>query len=182
MKIAVRLDDITPDMDWEKFRRLEKILDENQIAPLIGIVPDNQDPNLSRNPAVPGFEQQIESWRSKDWVIAMHGWRHIYTTKKGGEFPLNHFSEFAGVAKEKQREMIRDGKEKLAGMGVKTQIFMAPAHSFDKNTLECLKTEGFCYITDVFTFLKGNGQKGKFVSLIRTIAKPIGNITKPFLF
>ena len=31
MKIAIRLDDITPDMDWVKFRRLEKMLDENNI-------------------------------------------------------------------------------------------------------------------------------------------------------
>ena len=95
MKIAVRLDDITPDMDWEKFRRLEKILDENKIAPLLGIVPDNQDPNLMRNPAMPDFDVQMKKWEAKNWVFAMHGWKHIYTTKKGGLFPLNNFSEFA---------------------------------------------------------------------------------------
>ena len=150
MKIAIRLDDITPDMDWEKFRRLEKMLDENQIAPLLGIVPDNQDDNLKRNPAMANFDMQIKKWEAKDWVFAMHGWKHIYTTKKGGMFPLNDFSEFAGVSKEKQREMIFDGKEKLKKMGVVTDIFMAPAHSFDKNTLVSLKEEGFQYITDGF--------------------------------
>lgn len=150
MKIAVRLDDITPDMDWEKFRRLETLLDENNIAPLIGIVPDNQDPNLMRNPVMADFEVQIKKWENRGWVLAMHGWKHIYTTKKGGLFPLNNFSEFAGVAKEKQREMILDGKHKLLGMGVKTDIFMAPAHSFDKNTLSLLKEAGFQYITDGF--------------------------------
>ena len=150
MKIAVRLDDITPDMDWEKFRRLEKMLDENQIAPLLGIVPDNRDDKLKRNPAMPDFDVQIKKWKTKDWVFAMHGWKHIYTTKKGGMFPLNNFSEFAGVSKEKQREMIFDGKEKLKKMGVVTDIFMAPAHSFDKNTLALLKEAGFQYITDGF--------------------------------
>lgn len=150
MKIAVRLDDITPDMDWEKFRRLEKILDDNNIAPLLGVVPDNQDPNLSRSPGISDFERQIKVWEEKDWVLAMHGWKHIYTTKKGGLFPLNNFSEFAGVEKEKQREMILDGKEKLAKMGIKTNIFMAPAHSFDKNTLAVLKEAGFRYVTDGF--------------------------------
>ena len=150
MKIAVRLDDITPDMDWEKFRRLEKMLDENRIAPLLGIVPDNQDENLKRNPAMPDFDMQMKTWEAKDWVLAMHGWKHIYTTGKGGLFPLNNFSEFAGVAKEKQREMIQDGKSKLQKMGIETDIFMAPAHSFDKNTLTLLKEAGFRYITDGF--------------------------------
>mgnify|MGYP003302432945 CR=1 FL=1 len=150
MKIAVRLDDITPDMDWEKFRRLEKMLDENRIVPLLGIVPDNQDPNLMRNPAMPDFDVQIKKWEAKNWVLAMHGWKHIYTTKRGGLFPLNNFSEFAGVPKEKQREMIHDGKEKLLKNGVDTDIFMAPAHSFDKNTLTVLKEAGFRYITDGF--------------------------------
>ena len=150
MKIAVRLDDITPDMDWEKFRRLEKILDENQIIPLLGVVPDNQDPNLSRNPAIPDFRTQIRLWEATGWVFSMHGWKHIYTTKKGGLFPLNNFSEFAGVPKEKQREMLADGKEKLAEWGIETDIFMSPAHSFDGHTLEVLKELGFCYITDGF--------------------------------
>lgn len=150
MKIAVRLDDITPDMDWAKFRRLEKILDENHILPLLGIVPDNQDPNLKRNPAMPDFDVQIKTWEAKNWAFAMHGWKHIYTTKKGGLFPLNNFSEFAGAPKEKQREMICDGKKKLQDMGVVTDIFMAPAHSFDRHTLTLLKEAGFQYITDGF--------------------------------
>lgn len=150
MKIAVRLDDITPDMDWAKFRRLEKILDRNNIIPLLGIVPDNQDNNLKRNPVMVDFKDQVQKWLSKDWVLAMHGWRHIYTTKKGGIFPLNNFSEFAGISKEQQREMICDGKEKLQQMGVNTDVFMAPAHSFDKNTLQVLRETGFHYITDGF--------------------------------
>ena len=150
MKIAVRLDDITPDMDWEKFRRLETLLDQYHIAPLLGIVPDNQDENLMRNPAMPDFAQQIQNWEAKDWVLAMHGWTHIYTTKRGGLFPLNNFSEFAGVSKGKQREMIYDGVEKLRSLGIRTNIFMAPAHSFDKATLAVLKEAGFQYITDGF--------------------------------
>ena len=28
-KIAIRIDDVAEDMDWEKFRRFEKILEEN---------------------------------------------------------------------------------------------------------------------------------------------------------
>lgn len=150
MKIAIRLDDITPDMDWEKFRRFEKLLDQYGVAPLIGVVPDNQDPNLARNPKMQDFTAQIQRWEAKNWVLAMHGWKHIYTTKKGGVFPLNCFSEFAGVSKEKQREMIFDGVQKLQRQGIKTNIFMAPAHSYDKNTIAALKEAGFQYLTDGF--------------------------------
>lgn len=150
MKIAVRLDDITPDMDWKKFGIMEKMLDENHIAPLLGIVPDNQDENLKQEAAVPDFEERIRKWKEKGWVFAMHGWKHLYTTKKGGLFPLNRFSEYAGIDVEKQRKMIFDGKEKLHKIGVDTDIFMAPAHSFDKNTLSVLKEAGFRYITDGF--------------------------------
>ena len=39
MKIAVRLDDITPDMDWEGFLCFKELLDRYQVKPLIGVVP-----------------------------------------------------------------------------------------------------------------------------------------------
>ena len=43
MKIAVRLDDITPDMDWEGFLRFKALLDRYQVKPLIGVIPQNRD-------------------------------------------------------------------------------------------------------------------------------------------
>ena len=46
MKITVRLDDITPDMDWERFLKFKALLDRYQVKPLIGVVPDNRDENL----------------------------------------------------------------------------------------------------------------------------------------
>ena len=46
MKIAVRLDDITPDMDWEGFLRFKALLDRYQVKPLIGVIPQNRDENV----------------------------------------------------------------------------------------------------------------------------------------
>ena len=51
MKTAIRMDDITSDMDFEKFYRVKKLLDTYQIKSLIGVVPFNRDKNLKRNPA-----------------------------------------------------------------------------------------------------------------------------------
>ena len=46
MKIAVRMDDISPGMDWEKFRRFYGMLKDKGIRPLLGVVPANRDENL----------------------------------------------------------------------------------------------------------------------------------------
>ena len=83
-------------------------------------------------------------------MVAMHGLNHLYTTKKAGLFPIGGKSEFAGLSFEKQKKMIGEGKHLLKDRGIITDIFMAPSHSFDKNTLKALKDNGFTKITDGF--------------------------------
>ena len=46
--------------------------------------------------------------------------------------------------------MLQTGKEILSQKGMETEIFMAPAHSYDKNTLRALKETGFAGLTDGF--------------------------------
>lgn len=152
MKIAVRLDDITPDMDWERFLEFKKLLDRYQVKPLIGVVPDNKDENLkgSGSGKSEDFWAYVRELQEQGWVVAMHGYQHIYTTGKGGMFPLNNFSEFAGISYEKQRQMLEKGKLILKKRGIETNLFMAPAHSYDKNTLRALKDTGFRALTDGF--------------------------------
>jgi predicted deacetylase len=152
MRIAIRMDDITPDMDWDKFNKFKTILDRYGVKPLIGVVPDNQDPKLSLNEAHEDFWDYIKELQNDGWTIAMHGLSHLYTTKEGGMFPLNHKSEFAGYSYDKQCEMISKGKELLASHGIYTDIFMAPSHSYDVNTIEALKKNGFTKITDGFGY------------------------------
>lgn len=150
MKIAIRMDDITPDMDWEKFLAFKEILDEYGIRPLIGVVPDNRDENLHKAKAAGDFWEYVKELQEDGWSVALHGYQHIYTTKKGGMFPLNHFSEFAGLAFSKQKEMLAKGTATLKQYGIQTDIFMAPAHSYDKNTLMALKELGYHKMTDGF--------------------------------
>lgn len=150
MKIAVRMDDITPDMNWENFRFFQQLFEEVGITPLLGIVPENKDENLHKEEAHQDFYEIMKELQSKGWVLSMHGCHHIYSTKKGGMFPLNNFSEFAGVSYTEQKKMLEEGKQKLAEKGIVTDIFMAPAHSYDKNTLRALKELGFTRMTDGF--------------------------------
>ncbi len=152
IKIAVRLDDITPDMDWERFQTFKTLLDKYGIKPLIGIVPDNRDDNLKGTEDIthPEFWSYVKQLQKDGWAIAMHGYRHTYSTKKGGLFPLNNFSEFAGIPYVQQVEMITTGKKILSEKGIITDLFMAPAHSYDVNTLKALKEAGFRGLTDGF--------------------------------
>lgn len=150
MKIAVRLDDITPDMDWDRFLEFKNLLDKYRIKPLIGIVPDNRDQNLHKCEYRHDFWDFVKNLEREGWSIALHGYNHIYTTHDSGLFPLNDFSEFAGVAYEEQYSMIKKGKEILESHGISTDIFMAPAHTYDKNTLKALKELGLVRMTDGF--------------------------------
>ncbi len=150
MKIAIRMDDITADMNWKNFLALKELFDRHGICPLIGVVPDNRDENLRKDPPREDFWEYLGELRSQGWVIAQHGQYHQYTTQKGGCFPLNRFSEYAGVPYEKQKSMIEEGKKILEEKGIRTDIFMAPGHTFDRNTLKALKECGFRYLTDGF--------------------------------
>lgn len=150
MRIAVRLDDISAGMDWEKFQAFAALLDEFDIKPLIGVVPDNRDENLNRDAFREDFWEYVKKRQEGGWVVAQHGCYHVYTQRKGGVFPLNDFSEFAGVSYEEQLAMLEHGKEILAEHGIITNLFMAPAHSYDRNTLRALKQTGFKGLTDGF--------------------------------
>ncbi|MCM1251751.1 MAG: DUF2334 domain-containing protein [Clostridium sp.] len=150
MKIAVRMDDITPDMNWENFLFFRQLFQKAGIAPLLGIVPENRDAKLSCDKAHEDFYEYMRTLQKEGYCIAMHGCYHVYATKCGGLFPLNAYSEFAGVPYEKQKEMLAYGKKKLREQGIETDIFMAPAHSYDKNTLRALRELGFTKMTDGF--------------------------------
>ena len=150
MQLTVRMDDITPHMDWEKFWRFKGILDKVGIKPLIGVVPCNQDPKLMIMPKKEDFWNIIRGLETEGWTVAQHGYCHVYATKKGGIFPLNSYSEFAGLSFGEQVDKLKSGKAVLEENGVDTDIFMAPAHSYDKRTLRALKECGFTKITDGF--------------------------------
>lgn len=150
MKIAIRMDDITPDMDWERFLAFKEILDQHKIKPLIGVVPDNRDENLHKAKEASDFWEYVKLLQEEGWSIALHGYQHIYTTKKCGVFPLNDFSEFAGIPYSSQKSMLMKATQILNRNGIYTDIFMAPAHSYDKNTVKALLEIGYRKMTDGF--------------------------------
>ena len=149
MRIAIRMDDIAPGMDMGRFGAFRDMLEERGIRPLIGIVPRVEDPKLMLEPPGEDFWELVRLLvRDRGWIPAMHGLTHVYSTGNGGLFPLNRQSEFAGLPAAEQRGMLRRGREILESRGITTDIFMAPSHSYDRQTLSALSETGFKAVTD----------------------------------
>lgn len=89
--------------------------------------------------------------RKKGYKIAMHGFNHVYDTKTRGNINCGFKSEFAGHSFIKQYEKIKKGKEILESHNVYTDVFFAPSHSYDDNTLRALSKCGFKYISDGYS-------------------------------
>lgn len=150
-QLLIRLDDITPDMNWESFEMIRTIFDKYHIKPIIGVVPDNRDQALSVADPCADFWNIIRELQTQGWTIAQHGYRHVYETKNSGMLGINPFSEFAGLPYEVQYEKIEKGREILRKQGICVRMFMAPGHTYDRNTLRVLKKLDFTMVTDGYS-------------------------------
>lgn len=138
----IRLDDASEYCDQKKWSRIEKILDKYGVCPIVGVIPDNRDKTMidvyKKND---GFWQQVSEWKRKNWIIAMHGYQHLYVTDEGGINPVNKRSEFAGLDLNLQKEKVRKAYEIFKKHDIEPKIFFAPSHTFDNNTLVSLHDE-----------------------------------------
>jgi len=139
MPCMIRLDDACEKRDMEKWARMEAILDRYRIAPLVGIIPCCKDPEMDGYPADEGFWDTVARWKEKGWVLALHGYDHVYITKDGGLNPAQRRSEFAGVPLEEQKRKITEGVNIFRAHGFEPEVFFAPSHTFDRNTLTALR-------------------------------------------
>ena len=147
-KYLLRFDDICPTMDWNQWNRAVELLDKYDIKPLIGVIPSCADRKLNINPKRNDFWQYIKMLQEEGYAIAMHGFEHVYRTKSKGIVGVSHQSEFAGLSYEKQYRMLKEGKKILYENGVDTDVFFAPSHSYDCNTLKALNELGFHWMSD----------------------------------
>lgn len=150
-KIVIRMDDICPRMKKIPFQRMRGLLESYGATAIIGVVPECRDDSLNLEEEDPYFWNMISGLQKKGWTIAMHGCFHQYVTNSNGMISNNKRSEFAGLSYDEQYEKLKYGKQKLQDHGIVTDVFMAPSHSYDKNTLLALKNLGFRYITDGLT-------------------------------
>lgn len=148
MKILIRFDDICPTMDWEQWSRAEEILNTYGVKPLIGVIPDCKDPELQIDDPRPDFWEWVKQKQIDGYGIAMHGYTHVYDNHCRGCINNGFNTEFAGHTYKTQLEKISKGKEILESHGIYTDVFFAPSHSYDYNTLKALSACGFKYVSD----------------------------------
>lgn len=140
-KYIMRLDDAAEKMDIEKWNRMEQLLDKYSVKPLVGVIPICKDPMMDKYETDNGFWDKVHRWMNKGWSIALHGYEHVYCTEDGGINPVNQRSEFAGLPLEEQKRKIREGVKVFHEHGIDPEVFFAPSHTFDENTIEALKEE-----------------------------------------
>ncbi len=150
-RYLIRLDDIAPHMDWPQFERLSRVFDTFDIRPLLGVIPDNRDPQLLTFPELSGdFWDKVRSLQARGREIAQHGFQHVYVTHDCGLMGVNGLSEFAGLPFDEQLDKLAGGQQLLREHGLSCETFMAPSHSFDRLTLRALRELGFTTVTDGF--------------------------------
>lgn len=149
-RYIVRFDDICPTMDWRAWARIEPVLHEHGVKPIMAVVPDNRDQQLVAGEAAPDFWPRVRRWQAQGWTIALHGHQHLYTTREPGLVGVNRYSEFAGLPEAVQRDKLRDALAVFAREGVRADAWVAPAHSFDELTVKLLLEAGVGVISDGF--------------------------------
>ena len=147
-KILIRFDDICPTMDYQQFERALKILNKYNIKPLLGVIPDCEDKDLLIDKPHKDFWQYMKALEMAGYTLAMHGYKHVFDSNARGKVNMGYHSEFAGHSYPIQYKKISQGKAVLKEHGIDTDIFFAPAHSYDDNTLMALAKNGFKYISD----------------------------------
>lgn len=150
MRIAryfFRIDDVAPNMNWESFNLTIKIFRQHNIKPLIAVIPDIKDPKLLNYPVNQNFWQVIKELQNNGWIIAQHGYQHL-SKGGGGVLKIHKSGEFGGLGFEEQKNMISAGKKIMEAQNIISDIFVAPRHSFDKNTIKALKQNNFHFISD----------------------------------
>lgn len=152
-RYLVRFDDICPTMNWAVWWEVESALVEEDVAPILAVVPDNRDPDLAFDWPEPRFWDHVRRWQRRGWTIGLHGYRHCYETDDAGIIGRNRYSEFAGLSRAGQGQKIAAALEIFAQEGVAPDIWVAPAHSFDALTLEELAEQGLRAVSDGYSLL-----------------------------
>ncbi|BDC49336.1 hypothetical protein F183_A16520 [Bryobacterales bacterium F-183] len=173
-RYLVRFDDLCPTMNWDVWNRVERAMLSRDVRPLLAVVPDNQDPHLTVQPARADFWEQVRMWQRRGWTIALHGYQHRYVNQNSGIIGRNAYSEFAGLSEREQEQKIEAGLRIFAREGVRADAWVAPAHSFDHTTLTVLARHGITNISDGYAlrpYADGEGrvwtpqQIGRFIDM-----------------
>ncbi|MFM2385845.1 MAG: hypothetical protein RL660_602 [Bacteroidota bacterium] len=138
-KYIIRMDDACPQMNQNSWLKAEQLLNLYSIQPLVAVIPDNRDKQISYGHEESFWTDTIPRWKERGWELALHGFQHVYTpTTKKSIVPLKQKSEFTGFTVDEQKHKIISGLALLKQHDINPRIFIAPGHSFDNTTIQVL--------------------------------------------
>jgi predicted deacetylase len=146
----LRIDDLCPTVSAERWQQFQSLIEDFQLHPILAVVPDNQDPELQVSPPDPAFWDCMRALEAGGAAIGLHGYRHVCASRSRSLVDLHRISEFAGVPAATQQAWIGEGVRILRGHGLDPNIWVAPRHGFDRNTLAALREEGILHLSDGF--------------------------------
>lgn len=149
-RYLIRFDDVCPTMNWNIWHRMEKTLDAFRVKPILAVIPDNRDEELMVAAANDRFWETVRQWQARGWTIGLHGYQHAHLTRDGGLLRMSRWSEFSGLSRATQYTRLQSALEICKHNGVAPEIWVAPAHSFDAETLSCLYDLGIRCLSDGF--------------------------------
>jgi len=144
----LRIDDLCPTVAANPWRKWLALIEDFRLRPILAVVPENADPELSCSPANPAFWTQMRAMQAAGATIALHGYKHVCASNGRSLAGYGRPSEFAGVPETTQREWIRSGLAILRGQGLDPRLWVAPRHGSDRRTLQVLREEGICALSD----------------------------------
>lgn len=94
---VIRLDDACPTMNHANWNRMECLLDKYSIRPIVGVIPENQDPDFAwKNDK--SFWERVHFWQEKGWSIAVHGLHHrMHEHEPGKGYDRNHMENIQSL-------------------------------------------------------------------------------------
>ena len=158
----IRIDDFCPTMRWDLWHRYEEILVQNHVRPILAVIPDNQDSKLHQHAPDNKFWDYVRAWQERGWTIGLHGHQHLYSTKSRGMTGVQSYSEFAGLPFELQYEKLRKAVAIFEREKVNPDLWIAPNHTFDENTIKALVKLGVRTISDGFHLYPHVDSRGVF--------------------
>jgi predicted deacetylase len=157
---VLRFDDFCPTANWRIWDYVEELLLEFDVRPIVSVIPDNRDKALLHSRPGENFWDRVQSWQKHGWTLGLHGYQHCYLTRKAGLFGRSADSEFAGLPYEVQEIKLRNAVRIFHEHGVKPEVWVAPAHSFDANTVEVLLQMGVRVINDGYALYPYADERG----------------------
>jgi predicted deacetylase len=161
-QLLLRFDDLCPTMNWPVWRQVEQVLTDENVKPMLAVIPDNHDPEFNCSAPRTDFWEQVRAWQARGWTIGVHGYQHVYQTRSSGVLGIHSGSEFAGLPLAEQAGKIERALEIFRREGIEPKVWVAPGHSFDNLTLRALSDAGLRCISDGFAALPYEDDAGLF--------------------